>query len=179
MELSSTDPIFKIFNDLKSYINDNHEVSIKFHNYTDWTEMEFDNFAKVFRNNYKEIIEDEVLEVKYEDKVLKIFKIANIIKYCNTNNHQDLNHKWEHVANVKKEVINDLFDINLEFNVNKNSDIEEVADFNNKTKSFKLIKQFRYEIGNGFEVVGMMVKTNHKLENDLKKSRILSADRNY
>ena len=44
MELSSTDPIFKILNDLKSYINENNEVSIKFHNYTEWTEMEFDNF---------------------------------------------------------------------------------------------------------------------------------------
>ena len=43
MELLSTDPIFKILNDLKSYINDNNEVSIKFHNYTEWTEMEFDN----------------------------------------------------------------------------------------------------------------------------------------
>jgi hypothetical protein len=87
MELSSTDPIFKILNDLKSYINDNNEVSIKFHNYTEWTEMEFDNFAKVFRNNYKEIIDDEILEVVSDNKVLKIFKIANIIKYCNSNNH--------------------------------------------------------------------------------------------
>ena len=68
MELSSTDPIFKILNDLKSYINDNNEVSIKFHNYTEWTEMEFDNFAKVFRNNYKEIIDDEVLEVVSESE---------------------------------------------------------------------------------------------------------------
>ena len=86
MELSSTDPIFKILNDLKSYINDNkNEVSIKFHNYTEWTEMEFDNFAKVFRNNYKETIEDEVLEVISEDKVLKIFQLLFVIKRIKKN----------------------------------------------------------------------------------------------
>ena len=180
MELSSTDPIFKILNDLKSYINDNkNEVSIKFHNYTEWTEMEFDNFAKVFRNNYKETIEDEVLEVISEDKVLKIFKIANIIKYCNSNNHSTLNHKWENIEIVKNDLINNLFDINLEFDVKKIEDIEEVPDFNKKMKIFKLIKKFRYDIGNGFEVVGMMIKTNNKNVVDLKKSKILTGNRNY
>jgi hypothetical protein len=179
MELSSTDPIFKILNDIKSYISDNKEVSLKFHNYTEWTEMEFDNFAKVFRNNYKEIIEDEVLEVTCDNNILKIFKIANIIKYCNTNNHLNLNHKWENIEKVKNESIKDLFDINLEFDVIKTTDIEEVPDFNNKMKTFKLIKNFRYDIGNGFEVVGMMTKSNDKSFNDLKKSKILNANRNY
>jgi hypothetical protein len=145
MELSSTDPIFKILNDLKSYINDNNEVSIKFHNYTEWTEMEFDNFAKVFRNNYKEIIDDEILEVVSDNKVLKIFKIANIIKYCNSNNHSTLNHKWEMLEDIKNDVVNNLFDINIEFDVKKRTDIEEVPDFNIKMKSFKLIKNFHYD----------------------------------
>ena len=179
MELSSTDPIFKILNDLKSYINDKNEVSIKFHNYTEWTEMEFDNFAKVFRNNYKEIIEDEVLEVVNEDKVLKIFKIANIIKYCTSNNHANLNHKWEGFEIVKKDVVNNLFDINLEFDIKKRVDIEEVPEFNKKLKTFKLIKKFRYDLGNGFEVVGMMVKSNNMEVETLKKSKILMANRNY
>jgi len=179
MELSSTDPIFKILNDIKSYINDNNEVSIKFHNYTDWTEMEFNNFAKVFRNNYKEVIEDEVLEVMSEDKVLKIFKIANIIKYCNSNNHLNLNYKWELLENVKNDVVNNLFDINLEFDINNRKEIDEVPDFNKMMKTFKLIKRFRYDIGNGFEVVGMMIKTNNKIVNDLKKSKILTANRIY
>jgi hypothetical protein len=179
MELSSTDPIFKILNDIKSYINDNNEVSIKFHNYTDWTEMEFNNFAKVFRNNYKEVIEDEVLEVMSEDKVLKIFKIANIIKYCNSNNHLNLNYKWELLENIKNDVVNNLFDINLEFDINNRKEIDEVPDFNKMMKTFKLIKRFRYDIGNGFEVVGMMIKTNNKIVNDLKKSKILIANRIY
>jgi len=179
MELSSTDPIFKILNDLKSYINDKNEVSIKFHNYTEWTEMEFDNFAKVFRNNYKEIIDDEVLEVVSDDKVLKIFKIANIIKYCNSNNHSTLNHKWEMLEDVKNDVVNNLFDINIEFDVKKRTDIEEVPDFNIKMKTFKLIKKFHYDLGNGFEVIGKMVKTNNKIVSDLKKSKILTANRNY
>jgi len=179
MELSSTDPIFKILNDIKSYINDNNEVSIKFHNYTDWTEMEFNNFAKVFRNNYKEVIEDEVLEVMSEDKVLKIFKIANIIKYCNSNNHLNLNYKWELLENIKNDVVNNLFDINLEFDINNRKEIDEVPDFNKMMKTFKLIKRFRYDIGNGFEVVGMMIKTNNKIVNDLKKSKILTANRIY
>ena len=106
MELSSTDPIFKIIDGLKSYINDNM-VSIKFHNYTDWTESEFENFVNVLRNNYKEVIDDEVLEVVNDDKILKIFKIGNILKYCNTNDHSILNHKWMSSIEVNNEIVNE------------------------------------------------------------------------
>lgn len=177
MELSSTDPIFKIMDGLKTYINDNNEVSVKFLNYMDWTEMEYENFAKVFRNNYKEIIDDEVLEVVSEGQVLKIYKIANIIKYCNSNNLS--NHKWEMVEDINKDEVKDLFDVNLSFDVKKRSEIVEVPDFDKKLKTFKLIKRFRYDLGNGFEMIGMMIKTNDKVVSDLKKSKILTANRSY
>ena len=118
MELSSTDPIFKIMDGLKSYINDN-VVSIKFHNYTDWTETEFENFVNVLRNNYKEVIDDEVLEVINDDKMLKIFKIGNILRYCNTNDYSILNHKWMSSIEVNNEMVKDLtgellYDLNKE-----------------------------------------------------------------
>ena len=177
MELLSTDPIFKIMDGLKTYINDNKEVSVKFLNYMDWTEMEYENFAKVFRNNYKEIIEDEVLEVVSEGQILKIYKIANIIKYCSSNIPS--NHKWEMVEDIKKDDVKDLFDVNLSFEVKKTTEISEVPDFDKKMKTFKLIKRFRYDLGNGFEMVGMMIKTNDKVVNDLKKSKILTANRSY
>lgn len=177
MELLSTDPIFKIMDGLKTYINDNNEVSVKFLNYMDWTEMEYENFAKVFRNNYKEIIEDEVLEVVSEGQILKIYKIANIIKYCNSNIPS--NHKWEMIEDIKKDDVKDLFDVNLSFEVKKRTEISEVPDFDKKMKTFKLIKRFRYDLGNGFEMVGMMIKTNDKVVNDLKKSKILTANRSY
>lgn len=179
MELSSTDPIFKIIDGLKTYIKNNNEVSIKFHNYTDWTEMEFQNFINVFRNNYKETIDDEVLEIMSGDNILKIFKIANIIKYCNTNNHLSLNHKWENKIEIKNDTINNLFDINLEFNIFNRKDIEEIPNFNKEKKTFRLIKRFNYDLGNGFKVIGMIIKNNHNEVEDLKKSKVLTADKKY
>ena len=178
MELSSTDPIFKIIDGLKSYINDN-VVSIKFHNYTDWTETEFENFVNVLRNNYKEVIDDEVLEVINDDKMLKIFKIGNILRYCNTNDYSILNHKWMSSIEVNNEMVKDLFDVNLEFSVNKVVDIEEIPNFNKEKKVFKLIKKFNYDLGNGFMAIGSIVKTNDKMVEDLKKSKILTGGKRY
>jgi len=178
MELSSSDPIFKIIDNLKSYINKN-EVSIKFHNYMEWTETEFQNFVKVFKNNYKEVIEDEILEIMNEDKILKIFKVANIIKYCNSNNLNGINHKWEKITNINNDIVKDLFDINLEFSVINREEIEEISNFNKLNKKFKLIKKFNYDLGNGFKVIGMIIKTNNKEVNDLKKSKILTASKSY
>ena len=65
MELSKDEPIFKLIEELKMNLKDN-EVFVKFHNNVEWTEAEFNNFINVMRNNYKETIEDECLEVPQE-----------------------------------------------------------------------------------------------------------------
>ena len=101
---------------LKQYIGIN-SVTLKFHNNTDWTETEFNNFTSVLRNNYREIIDEEILEISIDKNYLTISKIANILNYCTTNNYSNINHIWENKESLFNQVIQNLFDINLEFDV--------------------------------------------------------------
>ena len=181
MELSKDDPIFKLINQLKNDINDNNFVSLKFHNNTDWTEIEFNNFINVMRNNnYKEIIDDEYLEINNNNNYLKIFKIANILNYCNTNNIENTLHKWENKTNIKTEFINDLFDVNLEFNVCKIENNNEIpSNWDNEEKHFKFIKKFNYELTNNIIATAIIYKSNNNTSINIKNSKIFSSHQKY
>jgi len=178
MELLNIEPIFKIIDGLKLYIGSN-QILIKFHNYTDWTENEFNNCINMLRNNYKETIEEEYLEVIKNDSILKIFKISNILSYYNLNNYVNINHKWEKKTFVDKKEVNDLFDINLEFEVSSIEDSQEIKDFNEGFKKFRLIKNFTYDLGNGIIAIARIVKSNDNEFKDLKKSKILTSSQKY
>jgi len=178
MELSSEEPIFKLIDELKKNMFDN-EVSLTFLNNSDWTENEFNNLISILRNNYKETIEDEYLEVGFNDIYLKIFKISNILSYCNTNNYRTLNHKWINKNCIKNEKIDNLFDVNLEFDISKITDCEPYKDWDTQTKKFKLIKSFNYDLGNGIIVSASILKSNTKDFLDLKKSKILTSSQKY
>lgn len=178
MELSSEEPIFKLIDELKKNMFDN-EVSLTFLNNSDWTENEFNNLISILRNNYKETIEDEYLEVGFNDIYLKIFKISNILSYCNTNNYRNLNHKWINKNCIKNEKIDNLFDVNLEFDISKITDCEPYKDWDTQTKKFKLIKSFNYDLGNGIIVSASILKSNNKDFLDLKKSKILTSSQKY
>ena len=147
MELSSEEPIFKLIDELKKNMFDN-EVSLTFLNNSDWTESEFNNFMSILRNNYPETIDDEYLEVGFNDIYLKIFKISNILSYCNTNNYKNLNHKWFNKTSIKNDKIDNLFDVNLEFDISKITDIEPYKEWDTQVKKFKLVKKFNYDLGN-------------------------------
>jgi len=181
MELSKDDPIFKLINQLKNDINDNNFVSLKFHNNSDWTEIEFNNFINVMRNNnYKEIIDDEYLEIYNNNNYLKIFKIANILNYCNTNNIENTLHKWENKTNIKTEFINDLFDVNLEFNVCKIENNNEIpSNWDNEEKHFKFIKKFNYELTNNIIATAIIYKSNNNTSINIKNSKIFSSHQKY
>lgn len=179
MELLNTEPIFKIIDDLNQYVGKNH-VLIKFLNYTDWTEREFHNLINTLRSNYKESIEEEYLEVSKEENILKIFKLGNILTYCNLNNHISTNYKWEKRTIVNKSNVNDLFDLNLEFEVTTIDNIvDNIANFNNEMRKYKLLKNFAYDLGNGITAIARIVKTNETQYETLKKSRILSSPQKY
>jgi len=178
MELSKQEPIFKLIDELKNNINDN-EIFLKFHNNSDWTENEFNNFINIMRNNYKETIDDEYLDISNNDNYLKIFKINNILKYCNTNNYTSLNHKWENRIIIKNENINDLFDVNLEFNIYKITEITEISNWDKELKTFKFIKKFNYEIDKDIIASAIILKSNDNLFTDLKKSKILNSEQKY
>jgi 2-polyprenyl-3-methyl-5-hydroxy-6-metoxy-1,4-benzoquinol methylase len=133
----------------------------------------------MLRNNYKETIEEEYLEVIKNDSILKIFKISNILSYYNLNNYVNINHKWEKKTFVDKKEVNDLFDINLEFEVSSIEDSQEIKDFNEGFKKFRLIKNFTYDLGNGIIAIARIVKSNDNEFKDLKKSKILTSSQKY
>lgn len=181
MELANTEPIFKFIEELKTYLTDN-QIILKFLNFTDWTENEFNNLTNSLRNNYQEIIEDEYLEISSSaDTFLKIYKIANILNYCNTNNYKNSIHHFENKVIVKTQDINDLFDVNLNFEISKITPIDN--DGNNwidtELKRFKLIKIFSYDLGNGIIAKAKIMKYNDGYYSSLKKSKILNLPQRY
>jgi len=181
MELSKDEPIFKTIEIIKNEIAIN-KVILKIHNITDWTETEFNNFTSFLRsnsNNYKETIDDEILEVNNDDNYLIINKIAGILNYCSTNNHKGINHKWIKRSIIKSEKINDLFDVNLDFEVFDEKETSEIPNWDITDKKFKFMKNFKYDLNNGIIACATIIKTNNQSFESLKKSKILSQSQKY
>jgi len=178
MELSKDEPIFKLIDELKRTLKDN-QVFIKFHNNSDWTETEFNNFTSIMRNNYEETVQDEYLESYNNDNYLTVNKIAGIINYCNTNSSLNTNHKWENRIVVRDNQISNLFDINLQFLTLKISEIEEIPNWEKQEKRFRYVKKFNYDLKNGIVASAMIVKSCEKEFSNLKKSKVLVMNQRY
>ena len=178
MELSKDEPIFKLIDELKRNLKEN-QVFIKFHNNSDWTETEFNNFTSIMRNNYEETVQDEYLESYNNDNYLTITKIAGILNYCNTNSHLNTNHKWENKIIVKDNNISNLFDINLQFLTLKTSSIDELPNWDKQLKKFRYVKKFNYDLKNGVMASAMIVKSSDKDFSDLRKSKVLVMNQRY
>lgn len=178
MELSKDEPIFKKIELINQNI-DNNKVILNFHNSSIWTENEFNNFTSILRNNYKETIKEEILEVKKGLTVLTINKISGILNYCSNNDFKTTNHIWENNEIIQKEVINDLFDIDLEFEIYNRSVIEPPVLWDNEKKKFKYMKEFNYDFNNGIIAIARIIKTSDDEFETLKKSKILSSIQNY
>jgi hypothetical protein len=178
MELSKDEPIFKIIDSLKTQFKEN-KVIVKFLNTSGWSENEFNNFINKLRNVYSETIDEEYLEVILNDTMLKISKISNIINYCNTNSHATISHKWKNVFNVKTDTIDNLFDVNLEFNVSKYDNTAEMPSWETEHKRFKLIKQFNYDMGDGITAVAKILRDSVDSYLTLKKSKTFQSSQKY
>jgi 2-polyprenyl-3-methyl-5-hydroxy-6-metoxy-1,4-benzoquinol methylase len=177
MELSKDEPIFKSIDLIKNAIAENKGVTLKIHNIADWSEGEFNNFTSIMRSNYKEVIDDEILEVKRDDNYLIISKIANIREYNNSNTYSG--HHWENRTIVKSDKIDNLFDVNFEIEVYDKKEIEEIANWSSLNKVFRFIKKFNYDLGNGITAVASIVKTNDLEFDTLRKSKVLSLPQRY
>ena len=178
MELSQDELIFKLIDELKTTKN---EVIINFHNNSDWTESEFNNFISMMRNNYTETIDDECLEVSNANNYLIINKISSIINYCNTNTNNPSNSHWQSRDIIKTETIKDLFDVNLEFIISESNKIESVRDFDKLDKDFKFIKKFNYDLKDGCIATALLVKSipKDKAYKSLKESKVLTSKQRY
>jgi len=178
MELSKDEPIFKKI-DLINQNIDNNKVILNFHNNSIWTETEFNNFTSILRSNYKETIDEEILEVTKGSTILTINKISGILNYCSTNDLKNTTYKWENNDIIKKEVINDLFDIDLEIEIFNRTTIEQPILWDNEKKKFKYMKQFNYDLNNGIIAVARIIKITDGEFETLKKSKTLSSIQNY
>jgi len=178
MELSKDEPIFKKIELIDSFI-DKNKVILNFHNNINWTEEEFNNFTSIMRNNYKETIDEEILEVSKGSTILTINKISGILNYCLTNDLKDINHKWENNDIILKDEINDLFDINLDIQISNRTIIEPLVLWHNEKKKFKYMKEIKYDLNNGIIAVARIIKTTDDEYDTLKKSKILSTMQNY
>ena len=100
MEISKDEPIFKAIKTMETYISaddtSTNEYIIHIQNDNgSWTETEFTNFINSLRFSYKETIADERLEITNMDGIkLNIYKMKNILLYCNTNNYKLTEYKW-------------------------------------------------------------------------------------
>ena len=178
MELSKDEFIFNVLENIKTYLStDNNYISIKFINNGDFSETEFNNFIQTFRfNKNKENIKDEYLTVSFNDLTLTIEKIKNIILYCNSNSIKNTNAIWTKTDNIKSDKIYDLFDINLNFNVNINTPIESPPlNWEEEPKKFTFIKEFSYELEPFVYANAKIIKTSNKTFKELKKSQVLSS----
>lgn len=180
MELSKDELIFNVLENLKTYlsVDDNHNhISIKFINNAEFTETEFNNFIQSFRfNKNKEIIKDEYLNATFGEFSFTIQKIKNIILYCNSNSLNRTNAIWNKIIEIKKDPIYDLFDINLDFNVNSITPLENPPlNWEDEEKRFKFVKEFSYELEPFVFAIAKIVKNSNKSFKELKKSHVLSS----
>jgi len=179
MELSKDEPLFKTIEMIKKEIAKN-KVTLKIHNNSGWTESEFNNFTSFLRsNNYKETIDDELLEVINNNNYLTIHKIGGIMNYLTTNNHSNISHKWEEKIIIKNEAINDLLDVNLEIDIYNKKDIDEISNWHSLDKYYKFMKKFNYDMGRGIIASATIIKSNDIPIDTLKKSKILMSSQKY
>ena len=176
MEISFKEPIFSSIENMMKYMKDdgNNEFTVNIINDNGlWSETEFNNFINTFRSNYKEIEEEEYLDIINDNNIkLTINKIRNILLYCNNNNYKITEHKWNKYIKQNEETINDLFDVNIKMEVNRIEDTVEPEKWDDDLKRFRLIKEFSYEIEEGIVVIGRIIKDSITTYTTMKKSKI-------
>jgi len=177
MEISLKEPIFISIENIKKYIkidDINKELIINIINENGmWSENEFNNFINTFRSNYEEQEKDEYLEVINDDNIkLIINKIKYILLYCNNNNYKITDHKWLKITKEHEEIVNELFDVNINMEVNNIEITEEPDKWDDELKQFRLIKEFNYEIEDGIVVIGKVIKDSITKYTTMKKSKI-------
>ncbi len=174
MEISQDEQIFTAIKTMNKLITPDNVFVIKLINDNGlWSETEFNNFISSFRSNYSEIDREQYLQIIGSDNlILEINKLKNILNYCNTNNYKSGEYRWYKSTLVNEEIITDLLDVNIVMNINKIEVGEENEKWENDLKRFKLIKEYSYNIDEGIEIIGRMIKDSINTYPTMKKSKI-------
>jgi hypothetical protein len=186
MEISKDEPIFNTIKTMDRYISTEdiaatNEYVIHIQNDNgSWTETEFNNFINSLRYSNNETIKDEYLEISNaQGIILTINKLKNILLYCNTTNYKLTEYKWMSRKLVISENINDLFDINMNMSVYSEVDAEEPEKWDNELKKFRIVQEFVYDIEDGIQAVGRVVKDSIQSYVSLKKSKINNTNQTF
>lgn len=190
MEIPKDAIIFSLIEKYLAIKDDNNEFIITFNNKNaTWTENEFNNFTKVMRSfNFKEIIDNEFLTINNFDNTVIIKGLQNIIKYCSSNNHKSLDHEWIHDNIIIYDIIDDLFDIDLNFSLKANIKTTEPDNWEDMKKRFIIYKNIKYIDNYGTQFIASIIKFDDININEnkygdeyytLKQSQILKNSQHY
>lgn len=179
MELSKELPIFNLIEKYIEQLNDKEQLEITFYtNQAKYTETEFNNFTNILRSSdYIEEIEKESLDVSFENTILNIVGMQNIIKYCHSDSYDDS------AIFLKRNVImtdkvEDLFDDCIEFSLCNylKSSIPDIWD--DVPKTYKLNKKIKYSKDDIVYMVNIF-KSCEEENYSIKQSNVLRDEQKY
>lgn len=185
MELSKDEVIFQLIDKFFNIKDENNIFTINLKNgNSTWTENEFNNFTNSMNNSdFIQEIEDEFLEINYNDDILKINGLSDIIKFYSNENYLSLKHDIYTKKNILNDTILNLFDADVEFDLFNITNIYSLDEkWNDYRKKYKITKKINYtDKKNNIIYVAKIVKCDD--ENDdfytLKQSNILNAVQKY
>jgi len=146
MELEKDSEIFETIHKYLSFnMNEDNELEIVFYRtHGSFTEVELKNFTSVFKSmGYEENIEDENLRVSSENISINISPMQNIVKYFNSNIHNQ-NTTFTRSTIVMSDIIDNVFDINMKFVLREKKQISAPDVWDDMKKSFVLEKNILY-----------------------------------
>ncbi len=148
MEFSKDSNIIITLDNVLELLTDNNTLVINLNNKDyKWSELEFNNFVSSVSKYYNEIIDDYILEIKDENNnTFEVNSMANIIKFCNNEKYQSINNvKWYNNKILYFKDINDLFDCNINFNINENITLKtEPENWLINKKKYSIHKKIKY-----------------------------------
>lgn len=179
MEISRDNIILSIID--KNIALEN-ELYIKIYNKNaDWTELEFNNYIGVMKSlNFKEVIEKEYLEVNsYEENILVIYGLTNILKYCVNDNHKNLNYKWIKRDILSNDNVEEFLDADINFKTIKDNLVGEIDNWDELRKKYRIIKTIKYIDNNKNEYIANIVKEKDDEFYTLKQSGVIKSNQSY
>ena len=184
MEIKKDSELIRIVDNILEFKDDNFKIIINNNHGLNWTEYEFNNFINSISNtNYKETINDEILEVEDEiGNILYINNLSNILKYCNSNVYTNVNdYKFISRNILYQNSESNLFDYDILFNAIKESHIDKEPDnWKINKKRFKITKKFTYlDTKNNIEYCAILERSENEYYNSLKNSNVLKKKQNY
>lgn len=187
MELSKDLPIISIIKNHKDLLisNDTFELEINFFKKDEsFVELDFNNFTNVFRSfniELSEKIDQECIEVSYDNDIMKLRGIANIVQFCKTDIPDTKNTTWIKSKIIQSDEITDLFDLNCSITLYNKMPSTTPDNWDDVRKKYMVYKNIRYiDTNTDIEYIVSIHKTTVEDEYyTMKHSNVLRMTQNY